>query len=149
MPFRFSLQAVLRWRLSLERREQLRLDLITRETTRTRNERENARLDRANALHLFQGKLRAGMNSVELQFELASDQARKMRIAALGERLSKLEDLRRRQIEVFYKARQQRKILENLRDKQLSKYELDLSRRQQQQMDDRYLLTHIRNISDR
>jgi len=50
MPFRFSLQAVLRWRESLERRERQRLEIVTRELVKAQQQREQAKLDRANAL---------------------------------------------------------------------------------------------------
>ena len=142
MPFRFSLQAVLRCRESFERRERQRLEVITREVVKAQQQREQAKLDRANALGRLQKKLHQGMTAAEMQFELACDRARVRRIAALNEQLSKLEDLRRRQLEIFRKAQQQRKILENLRDRQLAAYRLVQVRRTQQQMDDRFLLTH-------
>ena len=148
MPFRFTLQAVLRWRESFERREQLRLQIVTRELFKARNERNRAKSDRESAIAAFQLSLRKGMNSAEMQFELASDRARKRQIVALNDHYSKLEDLRRRQLEAFRKAQQQRKILENLRERQLAAYRLTLARRQQQQMDDRFLLTQTRKSGE-
>jgi flagellar biosynthesis chaperone FliJ len=94
----------------------------------------------------FQKKLREGMNTMEMRFELAGDHARRRRIALLTEHSIKLEDLRRRQLEVFRKAQQQRKILENLRERQLSAYQLIQARREQQEMDDRFLITHARQF---
>jgi flagellar FliJ protein len=142
MPFRFSLQAVLRCRESFERRERQRLEVITREVIKARQQREHAKLERANALGLLQKKLRQGMTAVEMQFELACDRARVRRIVTWNDQVSKLEDLRRRQLEIFRHAQQQRKILENLRDRQLAAYRLVQVRRTQQQMDDRFLITH-------
>ena len=49
MPFRFSLQAVLRCRKSFERRERQRLEAITRELVKAQQQREQAKLDRAAA----------------------------------------------------------------------------------------------------
>jgi flagellar protein FliJ len=148
MPFHFTLQAVLRWRESFERRERQRLEMITREVVKAQQQRDQAKQDRRNALTEFQRKLRDGMNSAELQFELATDRARLRRITALSEHHAKLEDLRRRQLEVFRKAQQQRKILESLRERQLAAYQLIQSRREQQAMDDRFLLSHARQNSD-
>lgn len=148
MSFRFSLQAVLRWRESFERTERLRLEMITRELLRTRQLGDQANQDRAKALIEFQGALHRGMSSVEMQFELASDRARLRRIAALRDQAANLEDLRRRQLEVFRKAQQKRKILENLRERQLAAYQVAQSRREQQEMDDRFLLTHAHQSSD-
>jgi len=144
MPFRFSLQAVLRFRDSFERRERLRLEVITREVVKARQQREQAKLDRAEALAGAQKKLREGLTCAEMQFEMACDRARLRQIAALHEHFTKLEDLRRRQLEIFRKAQQQRKILEKLREHQLAAYQLEQARRTQQQMDDRFLITHIR-----
>ena len=142
MPFRFSLQAVLRCRESFERRERQRLQIIIREVVKARQQWEQAKLDRTNALGQFQKKLHQGMTAMEMQFELACDRTRIRRIAALNDQVTKLEDLRRRQLEVFHKAQQERKILENLRERQLDAYRLVQSRREQQQMDDRFLITH-------
>jgi flagellar FliJ protein len=142
MPFRFSLQAVLRCRESFERRERQRLQVIIREVVKARQQQEQAKLERANALAQFQKKLRQGMTAAEMQFELACDRTRVRRIAALNDQVAKLEDLRRRQLEIFRHAQQQRKILENLRNRQLAAYKLVQSRRTQQQMDDRFLITH-------
>jgi flagellar biosynthesis chaperone FliJ len=60
----------------------------------------------------------------------------------LNDHLTKLGNLRRRQLEVFRKAQQHRQVLENLRDRQLAAYQLVQTRREQQQMDDRFLITH-------
>ncbi len=148
MPFRFSLQAVIRWRQSFERTERLRLEMITRELLRTQQLGDQANQDRVKALADFQAALHRGMNSMEMQFELASDRARLRRIAAIRDQATKLEDLRRRQLEVFRKAQQARKILENLRERQLAAYKIVQTRREQQDMDDRFLLTHAHQSAD-
>jgi flagellar export protein FliJ len=140
MPFRFSLQAVLRYRESFERRERQRLQVITREVAKAQQQREQAKLDRANALVQLQKKLQHGMTAMEMQFEVACDRARLRRIAMLHQQASKLEELQRRQLEVFRHAQQQRQILENLRGRQLAAYQLLQARREQQQMDDRFLI---------
>jgi flagellar export protein FliJ len=142
MSFHFSLQAVLRLRESFERRERLRLEIIAREIAKASQQCQHALLDRDKARLELQNKLRQGTTATEMQFELACDRARVRRIEALNEHLGKLQDLRRRQLEVFRKAQQQRKILENLRDRQLAAYQLIQNRREQQQMDDRFILTH-------
>jgi flagellar export protein FliJ len=142
MPFRFSLQAVLRCRESFEHRERQRLQMITREGVKAQQQRDEAKLDRTHALDQLQKNLHQGMTVMEMQFELACDRARIRRIAALNDHLTKLGNLRRRQLEVFRKAQQHRQVLENLRDRQLAAYQLVQTRREQQQMDDRFLITH-------
>jgi flagellar export protein FliJ len=145
MPFRFSLQPVLRFRKSFERRERQRLEAISRELTNARQRRDQAKLDRENALAQLQAKVRQGLTIAEMQFELACDRACLRRIAACGEEVAKLDNLRSRQVEVFRKAQQERKILENLRESQLAAYRLVQGRREQQQTDDRYLMTQAGN----
>ena len=145
MSFRFTLEAVLRWRESFERRERLRLEVVIREVIKAQRGRDQAKLDRAGAIAAFQRKLREGMSAAELQFELACDRARQRRIAKLNDHYSKLDDLRRRQLESFRKAQQKRKIMENLRERKRAEYQLTLVRRQQQEIDERYLLTRSRN----
>lgn len=142
MAFRFSLQAVLRCRESFEQRERQCLQMITREVVKAQQQRDQAKVDRGTSLAEFQKRLRDGMNVMELQFELATDRARLRRITALNDHRSRLEDLRRRQLEIFRKAQQQHKILENLRERQLAAYQLIQTRREQQEMDDRFLITH-------
>jgi flagellar export protein FliJ len=147
MPFRFSLQAVLRCRESFEHRERQRLQMITREVVKVQQQRDEAKLDRTNALDQLQKKLQQGMTVVEMHFELACDRSRVRRIAALNDQFTKLGNLRRRQLDVFRKAQQQRQVLENLRDRQRAAYWLIQTRREQQQMDDRFLITHARQSS--
>jgi flagellar biosynthesis chaperone FliJ len=148
MPFLFSLQAVLRWRESFERRERQRLEIVTRELVKAQQQKQQAKMERANALIQAQKKLHRGMTAAELQFELACDRARARRIAVCNEHVARVEDLRRLQVEVFRKAQQQRKILENLRGRQLAAYQLIQVRRTQQQMDDRFLVTRVRRLPD-
>jgi flagellar FliJ protein len=147
MPFRFSLQTLLRYRESLERREHLRLQIVTREVIQARHHCEQAKQDRAKVLEELAKKLRQGMTGAELHFELACDRARVRRLAAWKEHLAKLEDLQRRQLDAFRKAQQQRKILENLRDRQLAAYRLVQNRRTQQQLDERFLILHAGKTS--
>ena len=76
MPFRFSLQAVLRCRESFERRERQRLQIIIREVVKARQQQEQAKLGRANALGQFQKKLHQGMTAAEMLLELRDGETR-------------------------------------------------------------------------
>lgn len=147
MPFRFPLQAVLNCRESFERRERQRLQIISREVVKAQQQLEGGKSERANALGHLQQRLRQGLTAAEMQFDLACDRARVRRIAAWHERLTKLKELQRRQIEVYRHTQQQRKIMQNLRDRQRAVYQLLQDRRTQQQMDDRYLITHAGQFS--
>jgi flagellar export protein FliJ len=147
MAFRFPLQAVLRFRESFERRERQRLQVITREVIKARQEYAEAKQDRATALDGLASDLGRGMTVVELRFELDCDRARLRRVAGLAEHVVKLEELRVRQLGEFRKAQQHRKILENLRDRQLTAYRVVQDRRTQQQLDERFLILHGGQVS--
>lgn len=140
MAFRFPLQALLRFRESFERRERLLLELATREVVRTRRQVEDAKTDREGALEEMASHLKSGLAGVELQFEVASDSLRKRHIVVLGEQLEKLDTQRLSQLQAYQKAQKQRKILENLRDRQRALYRVEQERRAQQQMDERFLI---------
>jgi flagellar protein FliJ len=142
MAFKFTLRAVLRCRESFEHRERQRLQVITRELVRSQRQKEQVLRNRAAAQQELKQRLSQGLSAVELQYEQATDRVRVRQIASLNEHIGKMIHLRRRQIEVFQKAQQQRKVIENIRDRQLSAYRLLQARKEQQQMDDRYLLTH-------
>jgi flagellar export protein FliJ len=142
MPFHFPLQAVLRFRESFERRERQRLQAITREVMKARQEYADSKQERATALDRTAKNLGQGMIGVELQFELACDRTRLRRVAGLAQQLVKLEELRVRQLEEFRKAQQHRKILENLRDHQLAAYRVIQDRRTQQELDEMFLMLH-------
>jgi len=142
MAFRFPLQAVLRYRLSYERRERLQLQVIIRELLKARQLWETAKKERVSALEDLRGKLAHGLCGGELQFELACDRARVRRIAALKEQVGKLAEARTRQLGLFRKAQQRRKVLENLRERRFAAYRLDRDRRTQQQLDERFLILH-------
>ncbi len=147
MPFRFPLQAVLSCRESFERRERQRLQIISREVNKAQLQVERGKNERANLLSHLQRKLRQGLTAAEMQFDLACDRARVRRIAAWHERLTKLKELQTRQIEIYRHTQQQRKIMEDLRDRQRHAYHLAQDRRTQQQMDDRYLITRAGHFS--
>jgi flagellar export protein FliJ len=147
MPFRFPLQAVLRFRESFEHRERLRLQVITREVVKARQESEDLKQERAAAAKRLSENLGQGITGAELQFEIASDRSRLRRMAIVDERIAKLEALRIRQLAEFRKAQQQRKILENLRDRQLAAYRVDQDRRTQQQLDERFLILRGGHVS--
>jgi flagellar FliJ protein len=142
MPYRFPLQALLRYRESYERRELLRLEIVSRELAAARERTELAKRDREKGLRDLASRLVAGMTASELRFELASDRTRASRIAVCQEEARKLEISRRRQLDAYLKAQQQRKILENLRDRQFASYKLVQKRREQQQLGERFLILH-------
>jgi len=140
MAFRFPLQALLRYRESYERRERLRLQIVTRELAMARQQLEEANRGRKKALDDAAKRLRAGILGAELRFDQARDQVYCRLIAACERQIQKLQVLRQSQLEAFQGAQQQRKIVENLRERQFTAYRLEQERRGQQQVDEIFLI---------
>ena len=69
MAFRFSLQSLLRLRRSYERRERLRLEVLTRQLVQVRQQLEAVHQDKLTARRRWAQQLRKGMFGAEMQFE--------------------------------------------------------------------------------
>lgn len=140
MAFRFSLQALLRLRQSYERRERLLLESLAQQLAQVRHRIEALEQAGLAAQQRLVQDLEEGMAGSEIHFEAASAGARAQRHSALMRQLAELEQRHRRQQIVFRRAQQQREILENLRDRYLDVYRQTQRRREQQQLDDLFLM---------
>ncbi len=140
MAFRFSFQPLLRLRRSLESREQLRLETIVKEVLRARQELERAEQENRAASQRLAAAMLHGMKGVELHFEQVCAAARQQIAEQLRSKLEELERLRAAQLAVLQKARQDREILESLRRRQYELYRQVHSRREQQQIDELFLM---------
>jgi flagellar export protein FliJ len=140
VPFHFSLHAVLHFRESLERQQELRLRAANQQVARVRHLIEQ--LDaRRQELHSAQTKtLSTGMTAVELQFELLCETELLRHRRELEQQLARLEQLRDQQREAFQQARRARETLEAVRDQQLRLYKKETARRQQRGLDELFLL---------
>lgn len=140
MAFHFSLDAALRVRRGQERVERLKLEAIISEQAQTR-----ATLQEVTEIHFesrrrFQQELGGALAGSELQFEATREANMASVRAALRARLLHLERQRVTQVQVFYKVRRHREVLENLRLRKLDLYRLEQSRREQQQLDNLFLM---------
>jgi len=140
MAFRFSLQAVLRLRRSYERRERLRLEIITRRRLHTQQQIDELKSEILEANDRLARTLQAGMPAVELHLEVAQANARAKRQEVLAEQLAKLTQEHRAQQVAYQHAQQQRQIIENLRARLFAIYQQVQARREQQQLDDLFLI---------
>lgn len=140
MAFRFSLDTLLRLRLSLERKEELILQRINMALMQTRQELEQLRQERQAAWGEAHLRLSGAVPASELHFELARDQAAQTRVDQLRQRIAQLEAARQEQQRAYQKARQEREILENLRDRKREQFDMELNRAEQQRIDDMQLL---------
>ena len=140
MAFRFSLQAVLRLRRSYERRERLRLEIITRRRLHTQQQIAELKSEILGAKDRLARTLQAGMPAVELHLEVAQANARAKRQEVMAEQLAKLTQEHRAQQVAYQHAQQQRQIIENLRARLFAIYQQVQARREQQQLDDLFLI---------
>jgi flagellar export protein FliJ len=141
MKFHFTLNGVLRLRLSLERAELQRLHAIAADVAQARAEIESLEQEREAAQRRVSETVTAsGMTGAELQFEAAREAARGVLRAQLMQRLSDLEQKRKEQQARYVHARMQREIISNLYERQLAEYKLEQSRREQQRIDELFLI---------
>jgi flagellar biosynthesis chaperone FliJ len=140
MAFHFPLEAILRLRRVQERAERLKLEAIASEQTLARNQLENITQQFFASRRRFQQQLGDEKFGAELQFE----DARSDRVAAarraLELRVAELEQERLKQVGTYKKAHQSREVLENLRGRKFALYVQMLSRREQQELDDLFLM---------
>lgn len=140
MAFHFSLDAVLRLRRGQERIERVKLEAILSERAKIR-----ARLEDVTQCHFelrrqFQQELAGVLVGSELHFEAMREAKLASLRAALQARLAELDQQRWAQTQIFLKARQAREILENLRLRKLHLYRIKQGRREQQDLDDLFLM---------
>jgi flagellar export protein FliJ len=152
MAFRFSLAALLRFRVILEqveerkllslRQDALRIELAIQQTVIVQLDQRQQR-----ALLLT----RAGLTGAGLQFsnaclgrlELGEQQMRQQLLAKQVEI--------HRQLACFTEARRQREVIDGLRDRELQSYREEERRSEQRQMDELFLLRllHARRVQAR
>lgn len=139
MTFRFKLDAVLRFRESVEQTEEAALYRIVREIAEVEMElqqldrkQRDLRLQREQdlkqmlpAVHLMEIAER------ELQLQNAADERRVL--------LQQLETERVKQLAVYRTAHQDRGILSELRDQQRHAFQLEQRRQEQKMLDDLFL----------
>jgi|SRR5271155_5073711 len=148
MPFRFPLQSVLRLRRSLERQEEQRLLALAAVVSRLASElkaREEADFEERRAALADMETYSSG---AQLQFRVVCDASAQRAIVALRTQLKEAEDKRLAQLKVYHAARQRREIFEGLRKRQKEIYDRELTRQQQQENDEAFLLREFMTKHD-
>jgi flagellar export protein FliJ len=140
MPFRYSLQPLLRLRQSLERQEEQRLFAIAAVVARLRSEVERFRQEHLEARREALREASACVSGAALQYAAfcgaAFDNARKK----LEIQLAEAERKRLVQLRIYQASRQKSEILQGLRERQEAAYELELARLEQQAADEAFLI---------
>ena len=146
MPFRFQLQGLLRYRESLERREEHRLRALHHEAAFVRQ--NIARLD---AIETEAYSTRNGcmqeleLRGSELQFSLTCSNERKQVRASWQVQLLEVETQALEQQKKLVIARQGQRVVERLRDLKLLAYRQEEARREQKRLDEVFQQRHLRD----
>ncbi|HUJ81265.1 MAG TPA: flagellar FliJ family protein [Candidatus Acidoferrales bacterium] len=140
MPFHFPLSSLLRLRESLEKNELQRLQALAAQIAQVRAEIElldtQIELSRREVLE----QAAAGISGAELHIAALGEFARLELRAKLIVRRDELERTRQVQQARYAEARQRREILSNLQERQRSAYQHEQARREQQQLDELFLI---------
>jgi flagellar export protein FliJ len=140
MAFHFSLKALLRLRESVEKAELLRLQTIAAQAVQLRLEIESIDSEIKTRRQELLDQTASGISGAELHLAALSEAARQQRRTQMLNKLNEVEQLRKKQQLRYTHAHQQREILSNLRERQLSVYVREQARREQQQIDELFLI---------
>jgi flagellar export protein FliJ len=140
LAFRFSLATLLRLWQSHERYERRKLEALAARVGALRAEMRRIELAAIEARRAAGERMGAGVAAAELHFAAVCQDSRQELLAQLGERLKAAEDERLAQMSVYQGVERQMKIFENLRRRQHEAFRVEETRREQQRMDEIFLL---------
>jgi len=136
MAFQFSLAAVLRYRESVEKREEIALERIAQEIARTRRLIEHLSAEMARAEEKLRNTLVEPISALQLQV-LKSDLQRLIDQKKVTiESLVPLEQKRDEQMRAYQAAHRARRMLSEMAGRQRAAYEQQRARAEQRFLDD-------------
>jgi flagellar export protein FliJ len=139
MTFRFRLDAVLRFRESVEHTEEAALHRIVQEVAEVELEIHRVNLKMIGLREQRERDLTRTIPAVHLM-EIAERELELRKLNdGLHSRLQQLESQRLRQLAIYQTARQNREVLKELREQQRHAYQLEQGRREQKALDDLFL----------
>lgn len=144
MAFHFSLDSVLRFRESLEQREEVVLLRIQQELAEVRNAIDQITADIANAEKAREQALQQPIPAARLQAMLCEKQAALEHKKNLLASLQALEQKRTEQMKIYQAAHRGRRMLTEMESRQLDAYEQERARDQQKFLDDVFGARHQR-----
>lgn len=140
MAFQYPLESLLKLQKSVEHQEENRLMICAGRVARLRKDLEGIRTARAQRKNQAILELGVGVAGIVVQMAMEWDEAMNRIETAAKEKLISAEELRMQQMTAYKAARQKREVLEGLRDKLKSEYDVEEVRRVQQGLDDTFLL---------
>jgi flagellar export protein FliJ len=139
MPFRFRLDAVLRFRESVELTEEAVLHRIVREIAEANLELQQVHLKQAQLREQRESDLARKMPAAHLLEIAEREQELSQAVDRLRVRLQQLDSQRVKQMAIYQSAHQDRQVLSELREQQLRAYGVDQRRQEQKMLDDMFL----------
>ncbi|MGH9470052.1 MAG: flagellar export protein FliJ [Terriglobia bacterium] len=143
--YRFPLEAFLKLRRAHEKREMVQLVTLANELTQLRHQQEELAGQRQELRRATEETLGRGTSAAELHFLVAAGASLDARGGALRERLEEAERRHRAQQEAFQQAQKGLKIVENLRTRHFAAWRREQQLREQQQIEELFLLRFPRN----
>ena len=139
MPFRFSLESVLRLRKNLEHAEELVLNKILQEIASAQLELQRIAEEHQSFRAQRDRNLTKGLPGAYLKEITEKEQYLELAAKRLQTKLRDLENKRTAQLVVLRNAQQNREVLEEIRDQKHSAYQIEQTRREQKSLDDLFL----------
>ena len=136
MAFRFPLATVLRYRESVEKREELALQKVQLEIAVALRLVEELSEQIARASEACESKLRRTINANEMQVMLCEVNTAAAAKQSLMRKIQILEQTRAEQLRRYHAAYNGRQMLSDMHSKQQIEYEQEQSRSQQKSLDD-------------
>jgi flagellar export protein FliJ len=136
MAYRFPLTTVLRFRRSMEKREELALQKVLVEIAQSMRKIEQLNARIAEAQQTREETLRQSISAFQLQSMLSEVQIAAERKRSLIDSLASLEQKRITQMTAYQAALQDRQTLSKLEDRRREEHKVELERSQQKQIDD-------------
>lgn len=136
MGFRFPLATVLRFRESVEKREELALQQVQAQIAQTRRAVEELSEQIAQAREAREHSMRDPVPAVHLQAMVRATEAATEQKKALLESLQALDKLRAERLQAYQTAHRGRRMLSDIRTRQHDEYEQARAARDQKFLDD-------------
>lgn len=148
MAFHFAFEEMLRLRIGIERQEEQKLAAITGEIAGIQAEIAACGHRRIEVRRAALQEVAGDLTGALLQFAVTCDSAAAELERKLKERLLAAEKVRALQLGYFREARQKREIFERLRDRRRDVYEARAARREQEIVDETFLIGLARRSED-
>jgi len=139
MPFRYKLEGLLRLQRGREKQEENRLLACAAKLAALNHELEGLEAVGMDRKRAAQEEMRSGVLAAVLKIGMAWEEAARKKANELKAQRELARKARKEQLERYRAARQNREVLESLKDRQRAAYESEDARRAQQDLDEMHL----------